>query len=93
MKATLASCATAWIGSVVLGHWLAEHDLIAVALLRRDALTAMPLLVIVALRLFTIWVAPTWLCWSFSAWLMRRRASRGSPVGARPRPPPTPHAP
>ena len=93
MRAASIATGVAWLGTVALGHWLAEHDLIAVALLRRDPLAASPLLLLVALRLFLIWVAPAWLFWALSAWLLRRRASRGSRASAPPRPPPTPHAP
>jgi len=54
----LALCAMAWLMEVGLARYFAEHDAIAALLVRRELGTALLLLSLLCLRLFTILVAP-----------------------------------
>lgn len=77
MRTAVVVCAGAWLLSAVLGYWLAGHDVIAVALLRRDPVAAAPLLALLVIRSFAVLVAPGWLAWTLIAWSWARRTSRG----------------
>ena len=75
---TLGTLAVAWFVEWVLARWLVWQDVVTGLLVQRSLSTVLQVALLLALRVFLIFVAPAWLLWRVMSGVERRLAARVS---------------